>query len=245
MQEVMYDYINRLEDRHWWFQARKNVVLSLIERYFNGAGQAKILDIGCGTGMMLNYLLKYGEAWGIDNNLRAVEYARIKCPKASIILGTVPQDLPDDKFDLITALDFIEHIYDDRGILGAMANNLKEKGILAITVPAYQSLWTSHDDLNFHKRRYLAKELKDKIEKSGLAMRKISYYNTFLFPPILAAKIFIRLLLNDKMTPHFGKNPPPRLLNRTLQSIFSSEKTILPYLDFPFGSSIIAIARKK
>lgn len=245
MKKIMYDYFYQIEDKHWWFQARKDIVMELIKKYYKPGANPRVLDIGCGTGMMLKYLSKYGKTWGIDKDLKAIEYAQKKAPKAKIILGSLPEKLPKGKFDLVTLLDVIEHVDKDQEALWTIANILKPQGVLVITVPAYHFLWTGHDDINLHKRRYAIGELKTKINNAGFKIRKISYYNNFLFLPIATAKLIKRFLKPNKSTSHFSANVPPYFFNQSLKIIFSFEKYFLPYLNFPFGISLIVVASKK
>jgi len=245
MKQEMYHYFNLLEETHWWFLARKEIVLKLIQKFQPGKKEASplhLLDIGCGTGGMLAGLQSLGTVWGIDSNKKAVDYASSKVPQATVIHGSVPQDMPQQQFDIITLLDVLEHIEDDTATLQRLKQALKPGGIAVITIPAYQFLWTSHDDMNEHKRRYTSGELQEKIEKSGLTIKKISYYNTFLFLPIAAIKIFQRLFSREVKS-HFRDTPPPSYLNMPLRIIFSLEKHLLSFLNFPFGVSIIAVVQ--
>lgn len=240
----MYKKFNQVEDKHWWFQARKEIVIKLIDRYYKLKHNAKVLDLGCGTGMMLNYLSKYGKVFGLDNNLEAIKYSKKKSPQAKIIFGSLPDHLPKEKFDLITALDLIEHIDKDTDGLEAISNILKPKGILIITVPAYQFLWSGQDKLSRHKRRYTLSELKIKLKQAGFEIKKISYYNTMLFLPAALVKFLNKFIWQGSPKSHFEKMPNC-IINQMLKMIFSSEKHLLPFLNFPFGVSIIAIASKK
>lgn len=245
MKQEMYRYFNLLEETHWWFLARKEIVLKLIQKFRleeKESSSAHLLDIGCGTGGILAALQSLGTVWGIDSNKKAVDYASSKVPQATVIQGSIPQDMPKQQFDIITLLDVLEHIEDDTGTLQRLKQALKPKGIAVITVPAYQFLWTSHDDMNEHKRRYTVLELKEKIERSGLTVRKISYYNTFLFFPIAAIKILQRILSREAKS-HFTDTSPPAYLNMPLRIIFSLEKHLLSFLNFPFGISIIAVVQ--
>ena len=243
MQTQLYDYFQQIEDRHWWFQARKEIVLYTIERFFKKENKVDILDIGCGTGMMLQALGAYGNVWGLDKSAKAIAYAKNKAPNARLVVGSFPDHLPKKRFDIVTALDILEHIEDDTHALEKLGDVMKPGGITIITVPAYQFLWTAHDTVNEHKRRYTKSELQKKIQHAGLRIKKISYYNTFLFVPIATAKLIKRL--SHKQQSHFASTPPSALVNMPLRSIFSSEKYVLPYIDFPFGISIIAILSKK
>ena len=244
MEESMYDSFYKLEDKHWWFQARKEIVLKLIDKYFKKRSDSRIFDIGCGTGKMLNQLSRYGKVWGIDDDIKAVKYSQNKAPSATIILGSFPEAAPDENFDLVTVFDVIEHIDNDLGALKKIKSILRPGGVLILTVPAYNFLWDNHDNMNYHKRRYIAKELKEKIHKAGLRPLKISYYNSFLFFPVVVFKITKKIFSKSKRSSDLGKNLPPIFLNIILKAIFSSEKYFLPFFSFPFGVSIIAVAEK-
>ncbi len=142
----------------------------------------------------------------------------------------------------MTVLDVLEHVDDDEKSLRAISDILNPGGLLLVTVPAYGFLWTSHDQANQHKRRYEIGDLRQKLKKAGFKVEKISYFNTFLFPPIFIIKLFLLLFSKNSKAAHFWKNLPPRFFNKTLKLIFSSEKYFLSKINFPFGISIVAIA---
>jgi len=241
----MYDYFNAIEETHWWFQARKEIIKTLLNKYHKKNPGDQILDVGCGTGMMSRELMQYGQVWGLDNDSAALEYSRKKAEGARFILGSLPDDMPARRFKLITLLDVLEHIENDGEALQKLEQSLEGGGTLLITVPAYRFLWSSHDDINQHKRRYTIGELREKIEGANLKIKKISYYNTFLFPAVVAAKKTINTLYSGKKKAHFGMVSPSPLINAPLKPIFTLEKYFLPHINFPFGISIIAVASKK
>ena len=245
MQEQLYDYLHAIEEKHWWFLARKKIILKLIDLYHTRSENEQILDVGCGAGMMLKALLpERGTVWGLDKSEKALRYSKEKVPGARMILGSFPEDLPRDSFDIITVLDVLEHIDEDAKALAALKGALAPDGIAVITVPAYQFLWTNHDLVNEHKRRYTAPELKRKILDAGLTIEKISYYNTFLFLPVALSKFANRFFFPQTQS-HFGATPPPQWINRALETIFSLEKYLLPFLNFPFGVSVIAVVKRR
>ena len=244
MQEQMYHYFHEVEDRHWWFQGRKEVVLAFIDRYSRSAKERKILDVGCGTGMMLQALKEYGEVWGLDKSVKAIEYSRTRAPGAHLMQGSFPEQIPQGQFDIITFLDVLEHIENDKEALRKLVDILQPNGTLIITVPAYQFLWTSRDDMNEHKRRYTLPELREKILGANLQIKKISYYNTLLFAPIALLKLVSRFLLRSPKS-HFGAKQPSAWINFSLRILFSFEKYLLSFMNFPFGISLIVVAKRK
>jgi len=245
MEKFLYDYFYKIEDKHWWFQGRKEILLRLIDKYYRPEPNSKVLDIGCGTGMMLKSLSKYGEVYGLDKNEKAIAYSKIRSPKAKIVLGSFPenmQNLLPLKFDLITVLDVLEHIDDDTKALEAIKNILKPNGILIITVPAYKFLWTHFDEVNQHKRRYTRRELSEKITKAGFKIEKISYFDTFPFAPAVVVKFLEHIFSRSEKNNQLGLQMSLHSFNRFFKWLFSSEKHFLTNINFPFGISIVAIA---
>jgi len=245
MDNLSYDELNNLEKSHWWFQARKKILTKLTEKYYKYQPEAKVLDIGCGTGAILEQLKGLGKVWGIEKDKLAVDYCRQKMPKANITQGIFPEEVPAEKFDLVTILDVLEHIADDEKALQKASEILKPAGVLIVTVPAYKFIWSSHDQVNQHYRRYTLIELKQKLKKTGLRIKKISYFNTILFLPIVIGKVAKRIFGSSKPTSHLKDGLPPVFLNQILEMIFSLEKDLLPFFNLPFGISIIAIAKKQ
>lgn len=244
MDEAVYDTFFELEEKHWWFLARCEIVLDLARRFLKKEYDNEILDIGCGTGMVLRNLQQLGTVKGLDFSPVAVKYSNMRV-NGAVKLGSITDSMPfgENSFNLITLLDVIEHLDDDGMALRKAYDLLKDRGILICTVPAYKFLWSGHDDAQEHRRRYIRSELKAEIINAGFEIKKLSYYNTFLFPPVA----LIRLILNLKPTTESALNDymPPRPLNWLLRSIFSFEKYFLRKMDFPFGVSLVAVAEKR
>jgi SAM-dependent methyltransferase len=176
MKPEMYEIYNRVEDTHWWFQARRAIVLRLLDAFVEHGKPLRVLDIGCGTGMMLNALRPFGEVVGIDPNDAVVAYSRRKVrPPCRVVKGHLPEALPHgQRFELVTALDVLEHIDDDVASLRAIHEGvLHPQGTFMLTVPAYGLLWSGHDEMNLHKRRYTVRELKRKLLSAGFRTRKM------------------------------------------------------------------------
>ncbi len=241
MEEQLYRTFYELEERHWWFVARQRIVQELIEQRLKLPSGACVLDAGCGTGAILKMLSQRYEAYGTDTSPLAIEFSkkrglsRVYC----CTLDTFPH--PDVQFDLVTLLDVIEHVDDDRGVLQQASRLLKPGGPVLVTVPAYRWLWSKHDEVNHHKRRYISKELRRVLEGTGFRIELLSYYNTFLFPLALMDRMAERILHRNVDA---ALRIPPRFINSLFASIFSTERFVLRRTTFPFGLSLVAIGRK-
>lgn len=249
MDKSLYEQFFQIESEHWWFRARREIILDQIRRNITSEKDNAILDIGCGTGIMLKRLMDFGHAQGIDFSEDAVHYSNLRLGCDGLVhldnLMGNPENLPFEKenYDLITLLDVIEHMDNDTDALKKAWRLLKEGGILICTVPAYQFLWSGHDVLNHHKRRYTLKELKEKISASGFSIKKVSYFNTLLSPIVFLARLLVPP--KKRMEPKSDFKIYPYLVNAALKNIFLLEKYLLRIMSFPFGVSLICIARKE
>lgn len=239
----LYRSFFNIQNHHWWFVTKKKIVLDLISRYVPLTSQSKILDVGCGSGLMLGSLSSIGITSGFDTSNEAISFSK-EIFNGDLSKGSLPHDFPykDNYFDLITALDVIEHIDDDAGAVNSMYSKLKIGGTLIITVPAFMFLWSSFDDLNYHKRRYTVSTLKEVLLNSEFKIEKISYYNFLLFPLILCVRKLNNLLGIDGMS---DIAMPSRFVNYALKSIFGVELFLLRmFSKLPFGVSILAVVKK-
>lgn len=227
--------------RHWWFVARREILLDIIETRLHLPAGSKVLDVGCGVGGMLVSLSDRYEAYGTDTSTLAIEFCRKRGLKNVFECDLKGLPLPNLEFDLIMLLDVIEHVDDDLGLLREAFGRLKKGGIVLVTVPAYQFLWTRHDDLNHHKRRYVGRRLGRVLVESGFLVDRMSYFNTLLFPLALVTRLLHKVLGSGNES---ELSIPPSPLNNILKSIFSLERPLLRRLSFWFGLSILAIARK-
>lgn len=238
----MYRLFFEVQQKHWWFVARRNIVLDLITRHFRPQPDSRVLDIGCGAGLMLNELTKFGETSGMDSAEEAIAFSR-EIFQGQVRAGQLPDQVPypASSFCLITALDVIEHIDDDVGSLRAMRALLRPGGQAVITVPAFMFLWTEFDEINAHKRRYTRGELDAKLRQAGFSVERISYFNTLLFPLVVLVRALNRLFRRSGAD---DLSLPNRYANAALTGLFGCEKWLLRYLSFPFGVSILAVARR-
>jgi len=243
MDKSYYKIFFNVQKEHWWFSTKKNIVLDAIRIFCkNGFSKQKILDVGCGSGLMLNSLEVLGETYGMDMSDDAINFSR-EIYKGVVKKGSLPHSVPyeSNSFTLVVALDVIEHIEDDVSALEAIKDTLVPGGKLIVTVPACMFLWSEHDDLNEHKRRYSLSELREKLTVAGFVVEKISYFNSFLFPIIslvrFSNKLFNRVSESDVAL-------PSPFINYLLKKIFSAERFFLKFMNFPIGVSILAVAQK-
>ncbi|KRB85135.1 class I SAM-dependent methyltransferase [Noviherbaspirillum sp. Root189] len=227
------------EEQHWWFAARRTILSSLLEQ-LRLPPRPAILELGCGTGGNLDMLSRFGavSAMEMDDVARGIAQSRHRS-RADIRAGSCPADIPfnGQQFDLVCLFDVLEHIDQDQQTLAAIRSLLAPAGHAVVTVPAYQWLWSRHDEVLHHKRRYTASELKAKAWQAGFRVERISYFNTLLFPLAAALRLKERLL---------GGNPggtavPPALVNSVFRLVFGSERHLLRSVNLPFGVSLVAI----
>jgi len=230
------------ETVHWWFVARRAILERQIVHLLPRNCEPSILEVGCGTGGNLEMLGRHGRVSAIekDDVGRAIAIGRGTC--ADIRTGACPDEIPftGQSFDLICMFDVLEHIERDVETLSSLRPLLGTQGRMLITVPAYQWLWSSHDDFLHHKRRYSARTLRECIGQAGLVEERLTYFNTLLFPAIAAVRLKERLAPMENSST--ADVPSPRL-NAVLQGIFSREASILDRFNLPFGVSLLAVLR--
>lgn len=240
MERIIYDRIRNLETEHWWFVGRRRVLEALIQRLAPPTG-ARILEVGCGAGGNIPLLQAHGEVVALepDDESRAYVAGRFGI---QVDGGLLPDGLPyaPESFDLICAFDVIEHVEEDAASIRALAGRLRTGGVLLTTVPAYQWMWSHHDVLHHHKRRYTLRRYRKLFAQSGLTIETAGYFNTLLFP-VAAALRLVKRWRGDESA---DDAMPSRGLNRLLTKIFSLEAPFAAAGLLPFGVSIAVTARK-
>ena len=242
MENELFDEMYKVETQHWWFVARRKIIEKLIKRVRLDKNSS-IMDAGCGNGDNLSMLSKYADVIAMERDKNALLKAQAR-DIGKVLQGELPNnvhvDLKRDN-DLIVLLDVLEHIDDDAASLNVLREYTKDHGHLIITVPAYQFLWTIHDEQHHHKRRYTLRKLKKLIENNGWSVNYISYFNSFLFPLALVDRLKQKILPPKK---DVGLKMPSKLINSIFEKIFSFESKLIGRIIFPFGLSIILIAKK-
>jgi SAM-dependent methyltransferase len=248
MQQDYYKEYYDLERNHWWFVAREKIIANHVKKLIRDKHlpekEIKILNVGCGPGRSSQYLSKFGQVTSIEYDKECCEFASEKTG-LEIINGSITQ-LPfsDKSFDLVCAFDVIEHVEDDQLAVNEMKRVVKEDGVIFITVPAFMSLWSHHDVINHHFRRYKLPEVKKLFQlKSDGKIIFSSYFNTFLFPLIYLFRKLSNLFKTGEKRAGSGSDFEafkPGLFNNILFAIMHFEsKFINRNLSFPFGVSIL------
>ena len=221
--------------RHWWWRVRERILLGRIRGLLgDGVRDARILDVGCGAGLFFDALEQFGHVEGIESDGIAVQQSGRW--KSRIHLGEIDTFTADRKFDLILALDVVEHVGNPDVLLQHVSSLLARNGRMLITVPAFAWLWTSHDDLNHHVKRYTAAEVRGLVHKAGLEPVEIRY----LFQSLVVPKLLVRI--GEALRSRAASMPsvPSRAINRTLEMWFRLENAFFGWL--PFGTSVMAVA---
>lgn len=239
MERVVYDRMAAHDSTHWWYRARREILADYLTRYGALPADARILEIGCGTGHNLPMLARFGavEAIEIDDAARAIASQRLGRPVASAPLPGLA-GVERGAYDLIAVLDVIEHIEDDVGALGAMADCLRPGGKILIAVPAHQWMWSAHDVVNHHHRRYSKKTLDTAIARAGLRHNGLRWFNSLLFPVAVAARFAGKLSGKDDS----DDSPPAKPLNTAFEAIFGLERHLVGRVPLPWGLSLITLA---
>jgi SAM-dependent methyltransferase len=239
MERVVYQQMAELDDRHWWYRGRRRILAELVRREARLPENARILEIGCGTGHNLAMLSGFGHIDGLELDDEARELSEKRLGR-TIMRSPLPEltEVPDAGYDLIGAFDVIEHIDEDHAALAAIATKLKPGGRFMMTVPAHPWMWTAHDVANHHKRRYSKRALRALIAGSPMRLEKIGYFNSLLFPLAIADRAVAKLRGKD----NGDVSLPPAPLNSALEAVFGAERYLVGRLPLPPGLSLFAVA---
>jgi SAM-dependent methyltransferase len=246
MQSHTYRIMYRLEGTHWWFVGRRRILSMFIEQALAGTQYAqkahtpRILDVGCGTGANIEMLRQYGEVNGVDISEEALAFCRARGID-KVKLGAA-EELPyeDQSFDLVTALDVVEHLDNDTAGLKEMRRVLKPGGRLVIFVPAFMFLWGVQDDISNHRRRYTLQQLCKVVSGAGFKINRATYINITFFAPILLGRLLMRA---TGLRPESENNINISILNNLFGKILGAESFWLKRRNFPFGVSALCIAQ--
>lgn len=243
--------MSRQEEYYWWHVAKRELVLDWLKKYFcrvkGDKEELKILDVGCGTGMMAKELHFLGKVWGVDRSDAALNFCRRKDCQSIFNKGNLERKLSFSSgfFDIILCLDVLEHIKEEKGALSELGRILKTNGILLLSVPAYPCLFSYWDKVAGHYRRYNAKSLKTKLEENGFRPERLTYYNFFVLLPAIVFRLIKTLLQHRLRNINSDFIALPNFFNKFLLFLSKMERTFLLKFDFPVGLSVFCLARKQ
>jgi len=239
MERAVYEQMAEYDQKHWWYRARRKVLAEIIRRLIDPPTDAAILEIGCGTGHNLPMLGEFGkvDALELDEEARSIAEKRLG---RAVMSAPLPElaGVPEHQYDVVGAFDVIEHIDDDRAAVVSIASRLKPGGKFVMTVPAHQWMWSAHDVVNHHKRRYSKGSLKRLIESSPLKLERIGYFNSLLFPLAIAERLSSRMRGKEDVDLKLPSAP----LNSALERCFAAERHLIARLPLPPGLSLFAVA---
>jgi SAM-dependent methyltransferase len=242
MMEHTYPILYEVEGSHWWYIGRRRIIASFVERICREIKdhRPRILDVGCGTGANLMMLSQFGETEGVDISHDALSFCRER--GLQNVRHGAAEKLPygDGEFDLVTALDVVEHLDDDLAGLREFRRVLRPGGHILLFVPTFMFLWGVQDEVSNHRRRYRLPELRRVVEKAGFEIERTTYANLSFFAPILLVRKFMRL---TGMRTETENSINVSALNNIFGKVFGAEASLLRHMNFPFGVSGLCVAR--
>jgi SAM-dependent methyltransferase len=239
MERDVYRSMRELQREHWWFVGRRRVLAGLLDS-LSLPRSARILEAGAGSGGNVPLLRRYGEVAAFEMDAEAAGFCTqdtgVACP-----LGSLPDANPyaRERFDLVVALDVLEHIEQDVAALRALAGCLAPGGRLVLMVPAYPWLFSGHDTIHHHHRRYTRGSLQRVLAEAGLRVHRAGYYNSLLLPVVAGVRLAQRLFRREA---HSDARMPGRRLNAMLAGLFGAEAHVVRRTGFPAGVSLFAVA---
>lgn len=239
MNEEEFRLLDEIEESHWWFQGKRELLDSLLADIEPGV---RLLDLGCGTGGILRDWMTRARCAGVDRSPLALRICRDK-GFTNVARGDLTSPpFREGSFDTVMLMDVLEHLEDDLGFLRSAARLCRPGGRMVISVPAFQILWSRHDETFQHFRRYRAGQLSALVRRAGLSPERITYTNSLVFP-IAAPWRFLGQRLG--IAPRHDFFELPGWVNRLLVAAYKIEARLLGRFDLPIGLSVVAIARRE
>lgn len=246
METDQYQKMASRESTNFWYVGRREILSEAISRHWRQQKSQQILDVGCGTGGNLSLLAKYGEVTGVDFSSEALNFAAKTGLKHLFEATATALPFADESYDLVVALDVLEHVQDDEKALKEFFRILKPGGLLLLTVPAYKFLWSNHDEVLHHVRRYSHTEILVKLTNSRFGIVEHTYFVMLGVGERLMKKVKYFLFPNKNKSTFkkADKMDFPKSVNNLLLFILRCEKYLLRYCRLPFGTSILVMAQK-
>ena len=247
MDRSAYDRHVELDQQHFWRVAKRRLVLEcLAQRLLDvprwpDVTQRRVLDIGGACSVISQQLSAFGDVTVVEPDADSVALARSQLGVQARV-GALPHDLHvSGPFHIVVLLDVLEHVEEDLESLRIIRSLLDPSGVLILTTPAYQWLWSSHDQVLHHHRRYSRRRLRNLLHSAGYRVQRLSYYTGFLLPLVALQRLYYRLR-RSPATLTYRVHVPGRAVNTSLQAVMSMERWLLRHVNMPFGSSLLAVA---
>lgn len=241
MRRDLYKDLYDLEEKHWWHISKRKTCVELIKKYKKRAGN-RILDIGCGSGKNLEQFSIFGSLYGIDISKEAIKFCKKRGLVNAKLGNSYHTGFKSSFFDIVTLLDVLEHT-DDKRTLYEIKRILRQNGLLIITVPAFDFLWSRWDEVLHHKRRYTQESLRRILVHEGFEIIKISYVYSFLVLPAVVIRAIKSILFKENYPSDFKLST--NYINKLMLLISSIERRFMNNIDIPFGTSLVCICVKK
>jgi ubiquinone/menaquinone biosynthesis C-methylase UbiE len=247
MKQYEYRRNYELEQEYWWFVGLRKIIETLLDVSGGVSRGMRVLDVGCGTGALLNKLREKADyVVGVDNSAEALDFCRLRGHENLVKADGACLPFRDAEFDIVTAIGVIEHISDDKRFLAELQRVLKKNGRLVLMTSSFPFLWTQADVANDHKRRYYLRVLEKEIHQHGFSTLRLSHFNFILFPALAAILLghrFIKGLSSPK--PERILPMPPAAINRLLTLVLILEANLIKWFRLPWGVSMIGVFQKK
>lgn len=247
MEQSVYKSIALHEQDHWWYLGMRRMMMLFFSTFLSPETPRAILDAGCGPGTKGEALARYGTVSGVDASAEAVALARRTGRYREVRHASV-EHLPfgPASFEVVNCSDVLYHraVTDDERAIREFARVLKPDGLLFLREAAYDWLRGHNDKVVWVERRYTKRQLVEKLERNGFEILRATYANCLLFPLALAVRTLERVTGRADVPEDIYKPPAP-VMNWILSRVMYSEARLLNYISFPFGLSVVCVAKKR
>ena len=243
MQKEQYSLMFQQEKNHWWYIGNRLIVFSLLKKYIH-KNSMKILDAGCGTGMNMIRLSRYGKVYGIDMSDEALKFCRINGLKNIKKSSVENIRFKDNSFDIVTSFEVLYHkdVKDYNKAIKEFYRVLNKNGLLILRLPAFNALYGGHDVVVHGARRFTKNQVKNSVINAGFKIERLTYINSISFFPVLALRSIQRIFGLKKN--RADTSIRPGILNNFLINWLKLETKFLKYFNIPIGVSVLCVARK-
>ena len=240
MNDQEFRLLQQIEGSHWWFVGKRQILRALLGE--TGRGE-RVLDLGCGTGGVLRDWMSRNRCVGIDRSQLALQICRERGFGNLVRADLSAPPVRPGSVDALLLLDVVEHIDGDRALLRSAARLTRAGGRVVVSVPAFQWLWSRHDETFEHRRRYSARGLESLVREAGLVPERLTFTNFLVFPAAATWRLLSSRLGRGRFAPRHDFWPIPGWLNEALVRVYAIEGWLLRRTDLPIGLSVACVAR--